>query len=214
MKLTYLFISILMCNVAFSQEPRVITFDSEQEKNSNNNSEKNIIKISLFEIISGDFPLYYERVLSDKFSLEGSVGITFGDYIGGLFLDDFSSIDNSSNSNYGFSFSASLRFYPIEILEEFYIAPEFKYRKYNWEREYSDMSGISNLYAENRTYAMPRINLGYSFFYDNQLIFDYYVGIGMNNITENRYDYETNNISESKLRRPRVHIGLKIGYVF
>jgi len=203
-----------MCNVAFSQEPRVITFDSEQEKNSNNNSEKNIIKISLFEIISGDFPLYYERVLSDKFSLEGSVGITFGDYIGGLFLDDFSSIDNSSNSNYGFSFSASLRFYPIEILEEFYIAPEFKYRKYNWEREYSDMSGISNLYAENRTYAMPRINLGYSFFYDNQLIFDYYVGIGMNNITENRYDYETNNISESKLRRPRVHIGLKIGYVF
>lgn len=211
----------ILCSYSYSQEPRVITFESEQEA-SDTLLEKNVFKVSLFELISGDFPIYYERVLSNKFSVEASIGITFGDYIGGLTSDiGVNPLENDLDSKYGFSLSAAIRFYPIEVLEDFYIAPEFKFRKYKWDRDIETSNDnppfktTTRTFSESRKYAIPRITIGYAFFYDNQLSFDYHLGIGMNTPTESIYRMDEDRVTTEKLNtRPRFHIGFKIGYVF
>lgn len=219
MKILLLF-SLIAVNLYVFAQPRVITFESEQ-KSKDSKIEKNVFKVSLFELASGDFPIYYERVLGKKISIEGSAGITFGDYFGGLLSDNYySPLSENVDSKYGYSLSISFRFYPIEALEEFYIAPEFKYRKYNWDREaeffpdYEPFYDVRNV-SESRVYNMPRISFGYAFFYDTNLSFDYYLGIGMNTPTERLFDTELLKVQEEKRNtRPRVHFGLKIGYVF
>lgn len=167
------------------------------------------MKISLFEYFSGDFALYYERAMGDKFGLEMSLGVTVFDFVGSLF-DDFLYDYDEKVFQYGLSYSLSLRFYPIELFEEFYIAPEYKYRKYRWTYQsyYGD-------FQETKKHSLPRLNIGYSYFYDNNLLFDYFFGIGMNRETKERYDdYENDIITENLNPRPRFHIGFKVGYAF
>lgn len=218
---TLLFVTFTaLCTLAYAQ-PRVITFDSDQKSEEDSELEKNVVKVSLFELASGDFPIYYERVLSDRFTAEVSAGITFGDYYGSLFSSsEISPLESSVDAKYGYSFSAAIRFYPIEALDEFYISPEFKYRKYNWDRDVEAFIDgppytIQETVSENRVYVMPRITFGYTYFYDYNLSLDWHVGVGMNTPTESIYDFEVNQVIQEKQNtRPRLHLGLKIGYIF
>mgnify|MGYP001166151166 CR=1 FL=1 len=220
MKTTILIVFTVLCGFAYSQ-PRVITFEAEDEADKNTELEKNLIKISIFEIFSGDFPIYYERALNDYFSAEVSVGLTFGDYYGNVFgSSEISPSATNVNARYGYSFSAALRFYPIEVLGDFYIAPEFKYRKYNWDREVEtfieDEPYVIQVDAEeSRVYSMPRITLGYNYYYDYNINFDFHVGIGMNTPTEEIYDQKAFKVLETRQNtQPRIHFGFKIAYLF
>ncbi len=223
MRALLLIVFTISSGLAFAQ-PRVITFESEKNSSKEGKElEKNVVKVSIFELAAGDFPIYYERVLNDYFTAEVSAGVTFGDYYGSIFSDFSSSpFDNNVDARYGYSFSAAIRFYPIAALEDFYVSPELKFRKYNWSRDIEDYNVnypyepiILATFDEKRSYVMPRINLGYSFFYDNNLIFDWHFGVGMNTPTETMYDYNTKTVNTNKRNtRPRIHFGLKIGYVF
>lgn len=214
----------LIFGLTFAQ-PRVITFgDDEESDDTESGFENNNIKISLFELASGDFPIYYERALSEKFSAEVSAGVTFGDYFGSLFAkSEIAPSDYNVDAKYGFSLSAAVRFYPFAVFEDFYIAAEYKHRKYNWNRDIEVFtpsgSNAQKEVAESRVYAMPRINLGYSFFYDYNLTFDYHIGVGMNTPTETIYRIQPGDnqgalTEEKQNTRPRLHLGFKIGYVF
>ena len=211
----------LLYSLAIAQ-PRVVTFESEQNEEKGTGTEVNVLKVSLFELASGDFPFYYERVLTNKISAEVSAGVTFGDYYGSIFSNsEISPLESSVDAKYGFSLSAGLRFYPIEALEDFYISPEFKFRKYNWSREidyFSDSPNGGVIYEtidESRTYAMPRITLGYSYFYDYNIIVDWHFGVGMNTPTETIFNFDEHVVLKDKQNtRPRIHFGLKIGYLF
>jgi len=210
----------LLIHIVVLAQPKVITFESDQDEYEGV-IERNVFKVSLFELASGDFPIYYERVLAGKLSVEGSAGVTFGDYFGTIFSDDdISPLSDYVDSKLGYSLSLSLRFYPIEALEEFYISPEFKFRKYNWDREVENYLDEEPFFftekvSESRIYNMPRVTFGYAFFYDTNLSFYYYLGIGMNTPKESIYDTELMKVQEEKRNtRPRIHIGLKIGYVF
>lgn len=196
-------------NLKAQNEPRVVTFKSEESSKDNLNLEQNILKLSVLEYFSGDFALYYERALGDMFGLEMSLGVTVFDYVGSIF-DDFLFGYDEKIFQYGLSYSLSLRFYPIDLFDEFYIAPEYKFRRYKWKREYS--SGDEE---ESRKISLPRLNIGYSYFYDNNLLFDYFVGIGLNNETREWYDVNVSQVVTEDLNpRPRFHIGFKIGYAF
>ncbi|WP_107039688.1 hypothetical protein [Brumimicrobium mesophilum] len=204
-------------------QPRVVTFESDEgSREDQSGYEMNVFKISLFELAAGDFPIYYERVLSNSFSAEASLGLTFGDYTASIFSDYDSPFNYNIDAKYGFSFSLALRFYPIASLEDFYISPEFKFRNFNWSRDidqYNPYPPYENVVTqtvdETRTYLMPRINLGYITFYDNNLSFDWHIGVGMNTPTESVFNYQTLQVQSEKLNtRPRFHFGFKIGYVF
>ena len=212
MKLIYFFaltFFLFSVNLNAQNEPRVVTFKSEENVKDDLNLEQNIIKISLLEYFSGDFSIYYERAIGDMFGLEMSLGTTIFDYAGSVF-DDFLYDYDEKIFQYGLSYSLSLRFYPIDLFDEFYVAPEYKFRRYKWKRE-----GISGEVEESRKLSLPRLNIGYSYFYDNNLLFDYFLGIGMNNETRDWYDFNDDTIiTEERNPRPRFHVGFKIGYAF
>lgn len=204
-----LLIAFCSVNLKAQNEPRVVTFKSEETNKDNLNSEQNILKLSILEYFSGDFALYYERAVGDMFGLEMSLGVTVFDYVGSIF-DDFLYDYDEKIFQYGLSYSLSLRFYPIDLFDEFYVAPEYKFRRYKWKREY-----FSGDVEESRKLSLPRLNIGYSYFYDNNLLFDYFVGIGLNNETRERFDVNDNQVFTEELNpRPRFHVGFKIGYAF
>lgn len=206
-----LFTGILLSFQVYGQnEPRVVTFKSDENNIENNHLEQNILKLSLFEYFSGDFALYYERALGDMFGLEMSLGATLYDIIGNIVLFDEIGTEDKE-LKYGLSYSFALRFYPVDLFEEFYVSAEYKFRKYNWNQNYYDFG----IHEETLKYSIPRLNFGYTSFYDNNLLFDYFLGIGVNTITSERYDYDSDSVTTEQLNpRPKFHIGLKVGYAF
>lgn len=192
-------------------EPRVITFKNEESIHQQEfKSTFNILKINIVEFIPGDFSLYYERGFGEMIGFEMGLGTTIYDYVSS-FLNDHDVYNSNIRFSYGLSYSFALRFYPIDLFEEFYIAPEYKFRKYNWERDYSNGTTAN----EMRKLSLPRINLGYAFFYDNNLLFDYFFGIGFANETRETYESSAGQVVKADMNpRPRFHMGIKIGYAF
>lgn len=203
-------------------QPRVITF-GEDDTETTTQMPKNLIKLSPFEYFAGDFSIYYERVLTEKITAEVGIGMTNADLYGLVkYIDLYSPFNSFVTPKMGFSFTAAIRFYPIEVLEGVYVAPEFKYRKHNWERRtYEDLyffdepSDSDELVDENRTYTIPRITFGWAVLYDNNLSFDWSIGLGMNSAKENVFNEETM-MMETRKRgtNPRLNLGLKIGFAF
>lgn len=83
------FISLMFITVFFVENvsaQETVYFSKEPSKNLTTNkkgsSEKNIMKISPLSFIGGIIPVYFERSLNKKISLQVGVGITSKNYIG------------------------------------------------------------------------------------------------------------------------------------
>lgn len=211
---------LLLFTFALSQaftQPRVITFDSKQEE-AEPKLETNSIKLHPFEFLTGDYSLYYEKALLNNLSAEIGLGFTFG-YNVGLTDSDNSTAPIFVDGVLGHSFTGAIRFYPSEVFEDFYIAAEYKYRKFNWEYEIEDdpysQQYKSTKVKENRIHSMPRLTFGYIIYFFSALTIDMHLGLGVDVQTESLYSKETmQNESYSLNARPRVNAGIKIGYVF
>lgn len=215
---TILLISFTLICIIAQAQPRVVTFDSEQEE-SLPKEETNVIKFNLPELItSGDYSLYYEKALFNKLSAEIGLGLTFGDKWGD-FASDIFYYTSKEQDKIGLSFGAALRFYPSELFEDFYVAAEYKYRKYRWDREVVELTPdyfqIKRKIDESRRHSIARLNFGYIFFLTDQLSLDSHLGLGVNLVQEVYYNKETSMIIKNKSNlKPRVNLGLKIGYLF
>ncbi|PWH81385.1 DUF3575 domain-containing protein [Brumimicrobium oceani] len=217
-----LFICFTLILTIVQAQPRVVTF-GEEGTEPTNPAPKNLIKLNPFEFVAGDFSIYYERILTEKLTAEVGIGMTNADLYGLVnYIDLYSPFNNFVTPKMGFSFTAAIRFYPIEALEGIYVAPEFKYRKYNWERiTYDDLYFFDEPYdneqmvEEDRTYTIPRITFGWMILYDNNLSLDWSIGLGMNTAKENIYNEETMMMEVRKRgTNPRLNLGLKIAYAF
>jgi len=212
---------IILCftffvSISFAQ-PRVVTFGNEEENSINQSTRQNALKLNIFEFISGDFSLYYERKLHEKISVEAGLGMTYVDIYGLIaYADILSPFDILIQPRMGFSYKISGRFYPIETFERVYVSPELKFRKYVWDRQiYQDFSPTQTTVSEERTYFIPRLSIGYAVSYNNNLYFDWTLGIGINSVSEIRYENETLELNHIvRNSRPRLHLGLKVGYIF
>ncbi len=212
---------LLLCFTLFIAytfaQPRVVTFDSKQ-KESEPITETNSIKLHILEYLSKDYSLYYEKALLNKLSAEVGLGVTFGDEWGNIVTNtSYSPI--SPENKMGISLFGGVRFYPYEVFEDFYVALEYKYRKYKWEREVIDYStsnqGIPLQVDEGRNHSMPRVTFGYVFYLIDNLTLDLHLGIGINTKTEILFNPKTYKVEKHKLNAmPRVNGVVKIGYVF
>ncbi|RYM35096.1 hypothetical protein ERX46_06890 [Brumimicrobium glaciale] len=216
MKTILTFIFALSFTFIHSQ-PRTITVDSEQLEKSDY-LESNAIKLHLLEFTSSDFSLYYEKALFSKISAEVGIGLTFADDIGHISSPTTNGPINPDNK-LGYSFTAAIRFYPSEILNQFYIAPEYKFRKYNWNREFSNYFGFTDVDGvradESRVHSIPRITFGYVVYLFEYVFVDFHFGMGINSRTETLYNPFTSQIEVNKLSpRPKVNGGFKIGFIF
>ncbi len=211
---------VSVCQIAYSQdEPKVVVFN-QSEKMEVNNTAKNLVKLSLLEPFTGDISLYYERVLGKNISAEFGLGMTIDDYMGSvLFEDEGFFVDDTKTSLLGYSFGLGFRYYPYAASDEFYFAPEFKYRYYHSEFGGSPFSAPIE---ESKSRANFRISVGYVYFFDDKIFIDYFGGVGVAANKYSRYTdvYNPNTgqtefaIVDSKRLRPWLTLGVKIGFAF
>lgn len=166
----------------------------------------NVVKMNPLLIFTGDIPLYYERKLTENISAEGAIGVTTRNYLRELW-------DYASNPFYtekqaysfddiigkvGFSLRLAGRYYPasdVSAPHEFYFGPSIDFRRYNYavpmaEEDPSTGELRFSLYEEmngNRSFTDVKIMFGYSDFFEKNLMVEYYGGIGMRFISEDRF---------------------------
>ena len=177
------------------------------------------LKAGLLEFFSGDFSMYYERVISNKISLEAGAGIVFKN-----FLKEFVEENTSANSKQvipGPSLSASIRYYPYIPGELFYLSAGYKYRRYR-----TKYTNISNANQQEETFkeyygkSIYRLGAGFNFVLDEKMLLDLYSGIGFFGASSKTYFQQINDdtgeyefISDiQKETKLHFNIGVKISY--
>lgn len=220
--------SVFLVFVAFSllsnaqEGPKVVVFNSTETKEPEYWSKYNLVKFNVLEAFSGDFAFYYERILNKNFSVEGGLGVTLSDYFSGLINDNFDFTDETYEPLMGVSFSIGGRYYPFRAADEFYFAPEFKFKYYHNNQYYTNLMGMEEVAHESRTIPTGRVSFGYVYFFDSNIFIDYSAGFGIAKVTTRTLEQEYDNITgqfdfvidETSRLVPRFHLGLKIGVAF
>jgi len=146
---------------------------------------KNILKINPLLFFRGEIPLYYERALTPKLSLEVGLGVTLRNYLALSFVgddaDDFGAgTDIIANPSY----HIGARFYFADDIEPagLYLNPEFAHLVYSKDIRHKNPDGTfgNDRSLDERTYNDVRLLLGYqSIGYSNNWILDFYGGLAM-----------------------------------
>lgn len=153
---------------------------------------KNIFKVNILAIVSGDLPFYYERILGKSFGLEIGAGLLLPYYLPdlpNLFTEEY----EVENPDFGHS---------LWIHPKYYIqpkAPEFGYFGIQLRRRHYNQNNQSIIFSD------LTINYGFQLFLGKRFIFDYNVGIGSSFKTQKSLNIKN---EKSGLAIP---IGIKLG---
>ncbi len=171
----------MICSVFISQAQQTVYFTTDStlsKKKKSKSSENNIIKIAPLSFLFGIVPLFYERRVSDMFSIHVGAGITIKNYmkavvdnleIGKIEEDDytftwngpegniysFASDNEKPKYNTGFYFSFQPRVYfDGEAMEGYYMGISYENTSYKFGSR-SIVTGTSsgNAVSYNNTYA-------------------------------------------------------------
>ena len=236
---TFLFLSI--CNIVFSQvvktteqppasnQPKVIVFKPDSETSDKNYTPefRHMIKISPLMFFNGDFPLFYELRLGNNTSLEVAAGITNKDHINAIFdeINDNNpnylyEYDETTEYEFGKSFRVAFKYWPSKygaLDEGYYFSPEFLYRNYqstSLMEYYSPNNTLSELlYDKERVVKEFRMLVGWVYYLDDNVFFEYFVGVGLANITT-KFSLSGSTTPEfvDDKSRPNYIVGIKLGF--
>lgn len=201
--------------------PKVVVFNQADEQDAPNPGLPNMLKLSVLEPFSGDISMYYERIVGNNVSLEAGLGFTIDNYFGSILFNDINGSNSSRTPLIGPSFALGLRYYPFVASEEFYFAPELKYRYYHWTRELAFGNGTDTR-EESTRMVNYRVTVGYQFFFDDKIFIDYYAGVGLALYKFRQYEelYDsnagiwTNTLEVRNIPRPWLTLGIKFGFAF
>ncbi len=219
-------ISLYGLNLYSQDEPKVVVFNSSKSERKSSGV-TNLLKFGMLEPFSGSFSVYYERVLTEKISAEIGLGLTINDYLNVALndLDDLFGGSNGSQARLGQAFSLGVRYFPGLIPEDFYVAPEFRFKRYVSTQSYTE-DGIDKTFNESKVLSVGRVTFGYQYLVMDNIFWDFYGGFGIAQVSqkelsvENIYDPETGlsetvyGPSESTGLVPKLHIGIKLGIGF
>lgn len=219
LSLTFL-VALFFANLALAQ-PKVVVFNGSNDTEKPVTDYRNLVKISALEIFSGDISFYYERVMSENFSMELGLGFTIDDYLDGLFDDSFDNNNDDRISRIGVSTAIGFRYYPFLAAEEVYFAPELKYRYYHNDYNVGTDEEPSIL-KETKTLVNPRVTVGYVYFFDDKIFVDMFAGIGIgfqnrsdvSSVFDNINDEFIYSLTETNGPTPRLSLGVKFGFTF
>lgn len=189
---------------------------------------KNVLKINPLLFMRGEIPLYYERALSPRLSLELGVGITVRNYMGNAFSgdlpDDFSATTKIIPRLSG---HAGFRWYLTDDIEPqgAYVQGEFAYLDHRKDIFMKDSTGhvSDNSLPDRKLYNDVRLYLGYQrLSATSNWLWDVYCGVGFRNravtrvderldLTERTWHYST---TEKHENVAALFLGVKIGYGF
>lgn len=223
---------VLLCaSKAMAQDPkpRVLLYkDRLAQQFDTVNVVKNIIKINPLLFFRGEIPIYYERALTHKLSLEFGLGVTLRDYLGlSLNGDDADDFGAGTEIKPNPSYHIAARFYLGQDIEPqgWYLQPEFAHLAYTKDiREKAPDGGFTDVsYRDRRIYNDLRLLLGYQMLsYTSNWLFDLYGGFGLRNrnmnvvsetidLTTQQYTYVQSETSDRVLA---FFLGVKVGYGF
>jgi hypothetical protein len=217
-----------------AQEDRqVIIVDRNSERSSERNRPKenrmprrlvehmNVFKFDPIRMAIGEINFAYERVLDDPMSLEIELGPTVSNLGRNRFFVDQSM--TTKNSSMGVFTSVALKFYPLDgrpALNQLYISPKFKYRRYNEMIEGNSSSALPSIKGFTNE-AIFTFNFGYQQWLANNFSFDYYFGIGIGSYASTTYqassEFVNNEWQETWLKQNENYsrfvatIGMKVG---
>jgi hypothetical protein len=180
-----------------------------------------MLKLGTNEIFYGDVSLYYERVLTNKLSLEVGSGIVFRNFL----KDFFQEVPQSQSDKMllGPSFNLKCKYYPHIPGESLYFSSDFKFRRYRTQYSTTSISGNNLLiFNEFEQRSIFRFGLGFIQCVDQHLTIDYFTSIGLTGVLNKNivplYDQNTNDYTylNDQFKDVLLHFtaGLKFGYRF
>lgn len=221
---------------AFSQSvpdngAQIKVYDSYQPSKGASFGQKNKISFNPLGLLIGDYPLYYERMFGNTFSVEIGVGVTYENYAGNLFR--YGVLDNSADGftrsyTLGNTYSISPKVYfEDDEFEGSYLAFCYRHRMYKSDAtEYAGTAFASPI-KESAKLNSFTFNYGYVFTLGKGFILDYYLGLGLRfadiaeaqeiETSSNTYPYSTTTTYEAvheKKVSPTGVMGFKLGYTF
>ena len=209
----------------------VQVFDAKDDydyfEKKNNSNPKNVIKINPLEILNGTFPIFYERVVAPKVSVEVGLGVTAVSAFYSALQQELSNnqdYDGLAKGKTGLMFKIGARYYAgrrDEAPEGPYLGVEYQVKKYVYDAfpytgGYRASSGPTQEASSTDT-DLLRILFGYQSDNSNNFSWDPYIGIGWRKHTFNGWYLDENSkailgsVSSSK---PVFLIGVKMGLRF
>ncbi|MFT5819494.1 MAG: hypothetical protein ACI8ZM_000718 [Crocinitomix sp.] len=219
-------ISLYGLNLYSQDEPKVVVFNSSKSERKSSDV-VNILKFGMLEPFSGSFSVYFERVLTDKISVEAGLGLTINDYLN-VALNDIDDLIGNSNGNeakLGQAFSLGVRYYPGFIPEDFYVAPEFRFKRYVSSQSYIE-DAVEKTFNESKVLSIGRVTFGYHYLVMDNIFWDFYGGFGIAQVNQKELSIGTvyDPITDTNVTTyepevttglvPKLHIGIKLGIGF
>ncbi|HTL83412.1 MAG TPA: hypothetical protein VL651_16970 [Bacteroidia bacterium] len=194
-----------------------------QGKAMHTDSVTDAAKINFLNFARGDFELYYERRLSDGFSVEAAGGVTYVDYMYEFFNNgaQFFSWANGGKKNAkfysGFASGIQLRWFPSRYetaITGYYFSAGATYRTYKMDYfVYNGLIGIPH--HLNRTLTNFNIQFGHQDADPYERTFwEWYVSVGIGHAIEDTVDIHQNDVTfyHNNWWRPVVGAGIKLGF--
>jgi hypothetical protein len=189
---------------------------------------KNVFKINPLLFFRGEIPIYYERALTPRLSLQVGLGVTLRNYMALSFVgDDSDDFGAGTDIIPNPSFHMAARFYFADDLEPigFYLEPEFAHLVYTKDISVKDNDGqlTDKTLRDERTYNDVRLMLGYqSIGISNNWVADFYGGLGFRDrqnvrvkerldLTSSTYTYSVEPTHDNTLA---FFLGVRLGFGF
>jgi len=192
------------------------------------NCVKNVIKVNPLLFFRGEIPIYYERALTHRLSIEAGVGVTLRNFMNlSVIGDDADDYGAGTEIIPKVSFRLGVRFYFEDDIEPqgLYLQPELGYLSYSkFIREKGpDGQFTDRKNRDDRVYNDLRLYLGYQMLAStSNWLFDVYGGFGVRDrsmrIVEEEIalpsELRTYYIKEVNDLVPVLFLGVKVGVGF
>jgi len=189
---------------------------------------KNVLKLNPLLFLRGEVPLYYERALTPRLSIELGLGITLRDYLGlSIVNDDADDFGAGTEIIANPSYRVAVRFYLGDDLEPqgWYIQPEFGHLRYTKDILAIDSAGAftDQRFRDERSFNDLRLLGGYQMLsMSSNWLFDFYFGAGFRDrdrtIVSERLDTVTRtytySVEQKRDQVPVLFLGVKVGLGF
>lgn len=211
------------------QEGQIKVYDSYQPTKGSSLGLKNKVSINPLGILIGDYPLYYERMFGNTFSVELGLGFTYENYMGNLTQDiSGTNSDYTRNFKLGSTYSISPKVYlNDDDFEGSYLCVVYRHRMYNAEVVKYQEQDIDPAIKEYNKLNSFTFNYGYVYHLGKGFLLDYYIGIGVRTqtVSQAKVEYTQSNVypynytytyktEKSKTTLPTGMWGIKLSYSF
>lgn len=191
---------------------------------------KNVIKINPLLFFRGEIPVYYERAITHRLSLEAGIGVTLRNYLALSFMgDDADDFGAGTEIIPRLSFNAGFRYYFIDDIEPQGAYGQISFAHLNYTKDIRTKGPTGEFtdvkLRDDRTYNDVRFLIGYQMLSNNSnWLFDVYAGPAFRDrlnvkvqehldLTGERPQW-TYNVEESKDQTVAFFLGVKVGLGF